>query len=181
MWDSDLDTPQTLTVADQHGHAALRFPGGSDSDDYHWVYNRQDDDNWSWATSLANFIHVITNLNAAAMITLNYGTGSTNEAAAWVAYVNASTANTQSLGVDANGHQLANGGILGLIARGRAAGNGRRQKLPPHLAAGAAGFQVLGDWQRGLRLLGNRQQFLCPMILTPMRCGPGIYLVDESG
>ena len=47
------------------GVRALRFPGGSDSDDYHWVHNRQDNDNWTWATSLANFIHVITNLNAA--------------------------------------------------------------------------------------------------------------------
>ena len=28
------------------GTHALRFPGGSDSDDYHWVYNRQDNDNW---------------------------------------------------------------------------------------------------------------------------------------
>ena len=36
------------------------------------------------------------------MITLNYGTGSTNEAAAWVAYVNASTGNTRSLGTDTN-------------------------------------------------------------------------------
>ena len=37
------------------------------------------------------------------MITVNYGTGSTNEAAAWVAYVNAATNNPQSLGVDAIG------------------------------------------------------------------------------
>ena len=32
--------------------------------------------------------------------TVNYGTGSTNEAAAWVAYANGSTTNTLSLGVD---------------------------------------------------------------------------------
>jgi hypothetical protein len=85
------------------GTRALRFPGGSDSDDYHWVYNRQDNNNWSWSTSLASFIHVITNLNGQAMITVNYGSGFTNEAAAWVAYVNAATANSQSLGVDALG------------------------------------------------------------------------------
>ncbi len=103
MWDSALDTPQTLTVLTNMGACALRFPGGSDSDDYHWVYDRQDNDNWSWSTSLANFIHVVTNLNGVSMITLNYGTGSTNEAAAWVAYVNASTSSTQSLGADAAG------------------------------------------------------------------------------
>jgi hypothetical protein len=103
VWDSAFDTPQTVTVMTNMGTRALRFPGGSDSDDYHWVYNRQDDDNWSWNTSLASFIHVITNLNGQAMTTVNYGTGSTNEAAAWVAYVNAATANSQSLGVDALG------------------------------------------------------------------------------
>src|SRR5208282_1980298 len=64
---------------------------------------RTDNNPWTWASSLANFIHVITNLNAQTMITLNYGTGFTNEAAAWVAYVNASTSNTQPLGVDATG------------------------------------------------------------------------------
>ena len=102
MWDSELDTPQTLALLTNMGTQALRFPGGSDSDDYHWLYNRQDNDNWSWATSLANFIHVVTNIGAETMITLNYGTGSTNEAAAWVAYVNASTGNTRSLGTDTN-------------------------------------------------------------------------------
>ena len=60
-----MDTPQTVTQLTNMGTRALRFPGGSDSDDYHWVYNRQDDNTWTWATSLANFIHVITNMNGA--------------------------------------------------------------------------------------------------------------------
>jgi hypothetical protein len=103
VWDGTLDTPQTLSVLTNMGTRALRFPGGSASDDYHWVYNRQDNNTWTWSSSLASFIHVITNLNGQAMITLNYGTGFTNEAAAWVAYVNAATINSQSLGVDAMG------------------------------------------------------------------------------
>ena len=103
VWDSAFDTPLTLTVLTNIGARALRFPGGSASDDYHWVYNRQDNNNWSWSTSPASYIHVITNLNGQSMITVNYGTGFTNEAAAWVAYVNAATANSQSLGVDATG------------------------------------------------------------------------------
>ena len=115
MWDSALDTPQTLTVMTNMGTRAMRFPGGSDSDDYHWVFNRQDANNWTWATSLANFIHVITNVNGQAMTTLNYGTGFTNEAAAWVAYVNASTANTQSLGVDATGTNWHTAGYWALL------------------------------------------------------------------
>jgi len=103
IWDNNFDMPQTLTILTNMGVKAIRFPGGSDSDDYHWVYNRQDANDWSWTTSPASFIHVITNINGTAMTTLNYGTGSTNEAAAWVAYVNATTSNMQSLGVDAAG------------------------------------------------------------------------------
>jgi hypothetical protein len=51
-------------------------------------------------TSFANFVHVATNVGAQAFITVNYGTGSTNEAAAWVAYANGWTTNTLSLGAD---------------------------------------------------------------------------------
>jgi len=103
QWDSAFDNPATVTQLAGLGTRAVRLPGGSDSDDYHWLYNRQDNDNWTWSTSLANFIHVITNANVQAMTTLNYGTGTPEEAAAWVAYVNATRTNTLVLGVDASG------------------------------------------------------------------------------
>jgi hypothetical protein len=118
IWDNDFDTPQTIALLTNMGIQALRFPGGSLSDDYHWLYNRQDDDDWSWETSLASYIQAITNIGAKTMITLNYGTGTSNEAAAWVAYVNASTTSEQSLGVDANGF---NWGTAGSWASLRAA------------------------------------------------------------
>jgi len=101
VWDNQFDSPHSLSTLKAMGIRAMRFPGGSDSDDYHWLYNRQDDDNWTWSTTLANYIDIVTNLNSETMTTLNYGTGSTNEAAAWVAYVNAPTNNTHPLGVDA--------------------------------------------------------------------------------
>ena len=103
QWDPSFDTPPTLAQLGSIGSRALRFPGGSNSDDYHWLYNRQDADNWTWVTSLANFIHIVTNANVTTMITVNYGTGFTNEAAAWVAYCNATTTGTQPLGTDAAG------------------------------------------------------------------------------
>ncbi len=102
-WDGVLDTPQTMGLLNNMGTRAVRIPGGSESDDYHWLYNTTDNNTWTWAMSLANMIHVITNINAQAMTTVNYGTGYTNEAAAWVAYCNAATTNTQSLGVDSTG------------------------------------------------------------------------------
>ena len=103
QWDNAFDNPATLTQLASIGTRALRFPGGSNSDDYHWLYNRQATNTWKWATSLANFIHIVTNAQVATMITVNYGTGSTNEAAAWVAYCNAATSNLTALGTDSLG------------------------------------------------------------------------------
>jgi hypothetical protein len=103
IWDAAFDSATTVNQFTNLGTRALRFPGGSLSDEYHWVTDRSGTNTWQWATHLANFIHVITNANAQAMITVNYGTGSTNEAAAWVAYVNAVTNSAVPLGVDGNG------------------------------------------------------------------------------
>jgi alpha-L-arabinofuranosidase len=103
IWDAAFDSTTTMNQFTNLGTRALRFPGGSLSDEYHWVKNRSLTNTWQWATQTANFIHVFTNLNAQAMITVNYGTGSTNEAAAWVAYANAAAGNAQNLGTDASG------------------------------------------------------------------------------
>ena len=105
MWDGYYDTPTTVSLLNQLGTRLIRLPGGSLSDEYHWVLNRSLANTWQWQTSFANFIHVITNagVNAQAIITVNYGTGTPQEAAAWVAYCNAATTSTVSLGVDAKG------------------------------------------------------------------------------
>jgi len=105
LWDSYYDTPTTVSLLNELGTRIIRLPGGSLSDEYHWVLDQSGTNTWRWVTSFANFIHVITNasLNAQAIITVNYGTGTPQEAAAWVAYCNAATTNTVPLGVDAKG------------------------------------------------------------------------------
>jgi alpha-N-arabinofuranosidase len=103
QWDGAFDTPQTVTQLTNMGTRVVRIPGGSRSDDYHWVSNKSVTDNITWATSVASFIHVMTNANVQGMITVNYGTGTSNEAAAWVAYCNASTSSPLSLGTDSYG------------------------------------------------------------------------------
>lgn len=103
IWDAAFDSPTTVNQFTNLGTRALRFPGGSLSDEYHWLTDRSLTNTWRWATHTANFIHVFTNLNAQAMITANYGTGTSNEAAAWVAYANAATTNPQALGTDSSG------------------------------------------------------------------------------
>jgi hypothetical protein len=111
QWDSALDTPQTIADLTNMGTRAIRLPGGSDSDDFHWLYNRQDQNTWTWPSSPASFIQVITNINALAMTTVNYGTGFTNEAAAWVAYCNATAGNSKALGVDPAGSNWFTAGV----------------------------------------------------------------------
>jgi alpha-L-arabinofuranosidase len=105
VWDSYYDTPTTVSLLNELGTRIIRLPGGSLSDEYHWVSNKSLDNTWQWQTSFANFIHVITNasVNAQAIITVNYGTGTPQEAAAWVAYCNAATTSTVPIGVDAKG------------------------------------------------------------------------------
>jgi alpha-L-arabinofuranosidase len=100
MWDGDMDTPQTIALLQEMGTRALRCMGGSASDEYHWATDRSLTNTWAWQTSFANFLHVATNIGAQVITTVNYGTGSTNEAAAWVAYANGATTNTLSLGKD---------------------------------------------------------------------------------
>ena len=100
MWDAYLDTPETIALLQQMGTRALRCMGGSASDEYHWATDRSLTNTWAWQTSFANFLHVATNIGAQVFTTVNYGTGSTNEAAAWVAFANGAATNTLSLGVD---------------------------------------------------------------------------------
>jgi hypothetical protein len=78
-WDGILNSAQTLPVLEQIGCQALRWPGGSSSDVYHWTND---------ASGNATFRSVATNLAAQVFTTVNYGTGSAAEAAAWVLNAN---------------------------------------------------------------------------------------------
>jgi alpha-L-arabinofuranosidase len=99
VWDSYLDTSYTSNALSQAGVLSLRFPGGSSSDTYNWATgktiiwspngtNGVPVSTNSWASDFANFMHVATNLGAQAFITVNYGSGTSNEAAAWVLNAN---------------------------------------------------------------------------------------------
>jgi len=85
IWDGYFDTAETVLLLNESGLRALRFPGGSASDDYDWASNTSGTNTWQWATSFDDFAQVVTNVGAQAIITVNYGTGTPAEAAAWVA------------------------------------------------------------------------------------------------
>jgi len=78
-WDGELGNSQTLPLLQEIGCTALRWPGGSTSDDYHWAND---------SANNAIFRHLATNLAAQVFTTVNYGSGTAAEAAAWVLSAN---------------------------------------------------------------------------------------------
>lgn len=88
VWDSELDTTETAAALKDMGTLILRFPGGSLSDQYYWSKGTSGTNTWKWSTSFADFAHLATNIGAQACITVNYGTSTAEDAAAWVASAN---------------------------------------------------------------------------------------------
>jgi alpha-N-arabinofuranosidase len=93
-WDSSLNTAQTGRMATAAGLSMFRFPGGSSSDDFHFAtpptYNGE-----GTATSMASFIGSVQGVG---MVTLDYGSGSPQEAAAFLAYLNGTAGNKTYIG-----------------------------------------------------------------------------------
>jgi alpha-N-arabinofuranosidase len=88
IWDGDFDTAANSNALKESGCTTLRYPGGSLSDVYNWTTGNSLGHDNAWATSFADFMHLATNLGAQVFITADYGTGTSNEAAAWVASAN---------------------------------------------------------------------------------------------
>lgn len=115
IWDRQASSDQTITMLDAAGIRTIRIPGGSLSDEYHWRLNKGIDNktgalnSWTWFTGTDGFTKLITTLNAHAFVTVNYGSGTPEEAAAWVAYMNASTSSTVAIGTGA-GYDWQNAG-----------------------------------------------------------------------
>ncbi len=93
-WDSDLNTAETQQMVEAAGLTTFRFPGGSTSDDFHFnspaSYNGAGTD-----SSMGSFIGSV---NGQGIITLDYGSGSPQEAAAMLAYFDGSINNTTVIG-----------------------------------------------------------------------------------
>ncbi len=83
-YDSVLNTQATQQMVQAAGLTMFRFPGGSSSDDFHFnappTYNGEGTDG-----SMASFI---SSVNGVGMATIDYGSGSPQEAAAFLAYLN---------------------------------------------------------------------------------------------
>ena len=109
MWDTQTASAQTLSLLQAADIRTIRIPGGSLSDEYHWRTNTTAANTWTWSAGFDSFTQLITGLKASAFVTVNYGSGTPEEAAAWVAYANASEASSAStlnavIGTDAKGY-----------------------------------------------------------------------------
>lgn len=90
-WDANLMDASVPALLADANLRVLRYPGGSTSNNYHWVSNTVDDPSQGGVVESANFdafMDVVDSTGAQAMITVNYGSGSAEEAAQWVRYAN---------------------------------------------------------------------------------------------
>jgi alpha-L-arabinofuranosidase len=78
-WDGSLGNAQTLPLLQEMGTMNLRWPGGSTSDEYDWTSDPEGN---------SIFRNIATNLGAQVFTTVNYGSGTAAEAAAWVLSAN---------------------------------------------------------------------------------------------
>ena len=88
IWDGEFNTANTAGLLVEADFQALRFPGGSISDVYHWQTNMSEGENFQWATDFDDFANIAVATQAQVFITVNYGTGTPKEAADWVRYSN---------------------------------------------------------------------------------------------
>jgi len=81
------EVPDGVNKSRAAGFTSLRYPGGSEADRFHW----QD---WigphspEWITNPIEFYDFAEAIGAEPVITVNFGTGTAQEAAAWVSYNN---------------------------------------------------------------------------------------------
>jgi hypothetical protein len=117
IWDSALSSAATGTLLAAMNTQIVRFPGGAAADNYDWQTDMDDVNpgGYQWASNAATFAQVAAAENAQAFVTVNYGSGTPQQAAAWVAYYNAATTGTAILGTDAKGRNWQTAGYWASI------------------------------------------------------------------
>jgi len=111
IWDSHLSSTASASLLTAMNTHAIRFPGGSSSDDYDWSTDKSiSSGTGPWVNHAATFASVIQTRGAQAYVTVNYGSGTPEQAAAWVAYYNAAPNSSVVIGVDSKGHDWKTAG-----------------------------------------------------------------------
>ena len=180
MWDPMSANGQTIALALAAGWGVIRMPGGSLSDVYDWTTNKSYSittsgaysirgslNTWSWSAGFDQFMKLVGGLNSASFVTVNYGSGSPRQAAAWVAYANASsallgTASDVALGVDAYGVDWKTAGFWSNLRASAplATDDGRNflrlnRSAPFALKYWEIGNEIYGTWETDCSTVPN--------------------------
>ena len=86
IWDAQLGTPEVADLMRDAGVGAMRYPGGSYSDIYHWRDHTAPGGYVAPNTDFDHFMAGVRRSGAKAIVTANYGTGTPQDAADWVKY-----------------------------------------------------------------------------------------------
>ena len=87
-WDGSLDTSSTIDVLTNLDNQALRWPGGSWGDGYHFTNEIAAFKARGYGCVTTNFFHIATNTRAQVFFIVNYGTAQPAEAVQWVRFCN---------------------------------------------------------------------------------------------
>lgn len=171
IWDGNYDPPYhttTTALLQEIGCPYVRLPGGSLSDEYHWSSNTSWTNTWQWQTSFPEFMRVVTNANAQVILTVNHGSGSVQEAAAWVAYANGNaalfgTTNDITLGADSGGRDWKTAGYWARLRTLTAASNPDNafdflalgRSAPFGIQYWEIGNECYGTWERDTNALAH--------------------------
>ncbi|MEV5279418.1 cellulose-binding protein [Streptomyces sp. NPDC051994] len=89
VYDAGMNHPAVPGLLDAAGMGAVRYPGGSYADAYHWKTHTVEGGGFvAPNTGFDTFMGTLHAAGAQPIITANYGTGTPQEAADWVRYAN---------------------------------------------------------------------------------------------
>ncbi|WP_242546183.1 cellulose binding domain-containing protein [Amycolatopsis sp. MtRt-6] len=88
VWDSQLGTDEVADLLGGAGVRAMRYPGGSYGDIYHWKDHTAPGGYVAPNTDFDTFMGGVRRAGAQPIVIANYGTGTPEEAADWVRYAN---------------------------------------------------------------------------------------------
>lgn len=88
VYDGNMNHPAIPGLLSAAGMKAVRYPGGSYADIYHWQTHTTEGGYVAPNTGFDAFMGTVRAAGAQPIITANYGSGTPEEAASWVRYAN---------------------------------------------------------------------------------------------
>ncbi|WP_435612578.1 cellulose binding domain-containing protein [Streptomyces sp. bgisy159] len=88
IWDSHMNDPEVVGLMKEADVGAMRYPGGSYADIYHWETHTAPGGYVAPGTGFDAFMGTVRATGAQPILIANYGSGTPEEAAGWVRYAN---------------------------------------------------------------------------------------------